>query len=115
VKAFSVPVFLWLALELGVTVFLPCGLIALGLPSDTHWVLGVSCAWVLGWTWFFTRLSLKHFALMWRNDCLVFAAFIKQLRAENPILANAVWKQVHPHITPPWLSDAAVGKPDAEV
>lgn len=109
----SVPAVLWLVFELAVSAVLPFALAVWHLSSDTYWVLGVACAWSVGWTWFFTRLSLKQFTLLWKNDCLVFAAFIRHFRSENPILANAVWKKVHPNIPPPWL--VGEGKPDAEV
>lgn len=111
----SVPVVLWLAFEFVVAALLPFALAVCLLSPETYWVLGVACAWSVGWTWFFTRLSLKRFTLFWKNDCIVFAAFVRYFRREDPILANAMWKKAHPSIPPPWLSSEATGKPNAEV
>lgn len=111
-----VRVFLWLAFELVVAAWPPVVFAVFFIPQEQLFAFSLACGWAIGLTWFFTRLSLKKFALFWRNDCMVFAEFVRYFRSENPVLANALWQKAHPNIPPPWLtSEATTGKSDTEV
>lgn len=112
-KKTSLGLVLWLAFEALVTFGVPCLLASLVPLLVTIWFVLFSCAWAVGWTWLFTRMSYRQWAMRWKYDCLVFASFVKHFRDSDPILAHALWQKIHPNIPPPWLSkEATTGTQD---
>lgn len=99
---------------LAVAVAVPVG-IGLFVQEISRTLYAGMAVWVTVWAVHFGRALSEKAAAMWRNDCIIFSAVVRQLRNDDPILANAVWQKTHPKIPPPWVTaEDNSGKPVAQ-